>query len=218
MTEREISRRPIKSRGSRWATASARWAASVGLRPNAISVLSVVFAAVAGVCLVLTNYVERSVAAGLFVAAAFGIQLRLICNLLDGMVAVEGGLRTKTGEVYNELPDRFADVLILVGAGYSLGHSSLMATSGWAASAGALLTAYIRSLGVVAGASQHFVGPMAKPQRMAVMTVACLGMAVCLWMQQPYKLIEVALWSVVVGCAVTAIRRTLRILRELEAK
>jgi phosphatidylglycerophosphate synthase len=55
---------------------------------------------------------------GLLLAAA-AIQLRLLCNLLDGMLAVEGGLKTPLGELYNEIPDRLADVAILAGAGAS---------------------------------------------------------------------------------------------------
>lgn len=218
MPEPEIVRRPLKSRGTRWAASAARWVAALGLRPNQISVLSVLFAALACGGLVLTNHIEEKNGAWLFVGAAVGVQLRLLCNLLDGMVAVEGGFRTKTGEIYNELPDRFADVLILVGAGYSLGASPTLTTLGWAAAVGAVLTAYIRALGVAAGASQYFLGPMAKPHRMAVITVACLGTAICMAMQKPYNLIQPALWIIVAGCAVTAARRTIRILRELEAK
>lgn len=217
-TEANISRRPLKSRGTAWAAAAARLAIAAGLRPNTISVLSVLFAALAGGCLALTSHVTGKSTVLLLVGAAIGIQLRLLCNLLDGMVAVEGGFRTKTGEIYNELPDRFADVVILVGAGYSYGPSSTLITLGWAAAVGAVLTAYIRALGVAAGASQHFVGPMAKPHRMAVITVACLGTAGCLVMQQAWNLIELALRIIVTGCAVTAVRRTIRILRELEAK
>ena len=43
--------------------------------------------------------------------AALCIQLRLVCNLLDGMVAVEHGKGSPSGPIWNELPDRFADVL-----------------------------------------------------------------------------------------------------------
>ena len=49
------------------------------------------------------------------------MQLRLLCNMLDGMVAVEGGKGSRTGEIYNEVPDRIADPLLLVPAGYAIG-------------------------------------------------------------------------------------------------
>ena len=102
---------------------------------------------------------------------------RLLCNMLDGMLAVEGGLKTPSGELYNELPDRLADLLILVGAGYAI-VVPWGPELGWAAAADGALTAYVRTLGVAAGASQHFVGPMAKPRRMHVLIAACLLSAV----------------------------------------
>jgi len=153
-----------------------------------------------------------------FAGAAACVQLRLLCNMLDGMVAVEGGFRTKTGEIYNELPDRFADVLILVGAGYSSSTSPTLIMLGWAAAVGAVLTAYVRALGATAGASQYFLGPMAKPHRMAVITAACLGTALLIVIRKPYDLIQPALWVIVTGCVITVARRSLSILRELEAK
>ena len=49
------------------------------------------------------------------------VQLRLLCNLLDGMVAVEGGRSSPVGALYNEVPDRVADSLLLVALGYAVG-------------------------------------------------------------------------------------------------
>src|ERR1051325_6425058 len=121
MNASDFARRPLKSRDTRWASAIARWLARAGIRPNAISVAGAIFAGGAGVCFYLagkTNLGWRwSVLLGL---AAVAMQLRLLCNLFDGMVAIEGGFKTKSGELFNELPDRFSDAFILVGAGYSL--------------------------------------------------------------------------------------------------
>ena len=55
------------------------------------------------------------------------------------MVAVEGGFRTKTGELFNEFPDRVSDTLVLLGAGYA--GAPYGPTLGWAA---ALLSAIKR--------------------------------------------------------------------------
>ena len=57
-----------------------------------------------------------------FVATAACVQLRLLCNLLDGMVAIEGGKSTPTGALFNEIPDRLADALFLVPLGYAGGY------------------------------------------------------------------------------------------------
>jgi len=112
-------RRPLTSRNTRWARYIAARLAQGGVSPNLISAFSVVFAA------------------GCFGCFLLAIQLRLLCNLLDGMVAIEGGLQSATGAIWNELPDRIGDILILVGAGLFADSATL----GWAASALAILTA-----------------------------------------------------------------------------
>ena len=100
------------------------------------------------------------------------IQMRLVCNLLDGMVAVEGGKGSPAGVIYNDAPDRVADVLILVGAGYSgAGEPGVvkifaMLPLGWCAACVALGTAYVRTLGASLMGVHDFRGPMAKQHRM----------------------------------------------------
>lgn len=166
-SEATAARRPLKSRGSATVRRAAAALARRRVAPNAISVASILFAALAAAALAGTT------AAGtdwpLLLGAAAAIQLRLLCNLLDGLVAVEGGLASPDGELYNEVPDRIADALILVAAGYAAGVAEL----GWAAALAAALTAYVRMLGGALGQPQDFGGPMAKPQRMALMTAAC---------------------------------------------
>ncbi len=218
MSTQPVIRRPIKARDTRWAAAVARWLAKVGFRPNQISLLSIAFAAGAGICFVTAGRAEASARGLLFVGAALLIQLRLLCNLFDGMVAVEGGFRTKSGEIYNELPDRFADALILAGAGFSSWDLDWLPICGWSAAVLAVITAYVRALGVACGASQSFIGPMAKQQRMALLTAASLLNAVFLFLGQRLDLMPVALALITVGCLVTIGRRASRIMRELEAK
>lgn len=214
-----LTRRPIAARDTRWAAAIARALANAGLRPNAISVLSVVFAAVAAACLVGAGRFAGGVQVICWLGAAGGIQLRLLANLFDGMVAVEGGFRTKSGEIFNELPDRISDALILAAAGYAIPGIVWLPALGWTAALFALITAYVRTLGAACGTAQYFIGPMAKQQRMFSLTAACLGNALLLplgvWR---IDLIPWALAIVAAGCVVTIARRTARILRDLESK
>jgi hypothetical protein len=56
MTEAKIMRRPIKARDTRWAASVAAWLARRGVRPNAISVASLVLAGIAGLCLAWTGH------------------------------------------------------------------------------------------------------------------------------------------------------------------
>ncbi len=211
-------RRPLKSRDTGWAKAIAGWLVRLRVSPNTISLLSVLFAALAGKALWVVPDVSAAAAVGLYLGAAAGIQLRLLCNLLDGMVAIEGGMKSKTGEIWNDLPDRIADAFILLGAGYSLRGLWWGPTLGWLATALAILTAYVRLLGGAAGVTQHFCGPMAKPHRMATLTVACLLAALERAFAWPPRALPLALALIIVGSVWTALRRTRRIARELEAR
>jgi phosphatidylglycerophosphate synthase len=156
-------------------------------------------------------------AAWLQLVAAALIQCRLLCNLFDGMVAVEGGFKTKSGEIFNELPDRFADVLIIAAAGYAYPQHAWSPVAGWLAAVLAVITAYVRALGVACGTSQHFKGPMAKPQRMALMTFACLVNATLIWFNRPNRIVFYALVVMILGGVVTIVRRSVGIIREMES-
>jgi phosphatidylglycerophosphate synthase len=208
----------LKSRNSGWARALAALLVKMRVRPNTISLFSVLFAALAGKALWLVPDVSTRAAMALYFGAAAGIQLRLLCNLLDGMVAIEGGMKSKTGEIWNDLPDRIADAFILLGAGYSLRGVWWGPTLGWLATALAIFTAYVRLMGGAAGVTQQFCGPMAKPHRMATLTLACLAAGLERYLGWPPRAMPLALALVIVGSAATAARRTWRIARELEAR
>src|SRR5260370_24060811 len=122
MASQGLARRPLKSRNTRWAAREAQVLIRWHVRPNHISILSMVFAALAGVCFLLLNRFDGPAQIVLFLTAAVCIQLRLLCNLLDGMVAIEGGVRSPSGDVFNELLDRISDVLVLFPIGYALPH------------------------------------------------------------------------------------------------
>jgi len=216
------ARRPLKSRQTAWAAAAARWLVRHRVRPNVISLASVGFAAVAGLAFAATAlFCTVTETCGLLLLAAVGIQLRLLCNLMDGMVAVEGGMGGPLGDLFNDLPDRFADVFVLLGAGYAIADWRLGPLDGvelaWLAALAAVLTAYVRVLGGLAGAKQTFIGPMAKPHRMALLTLACALAAGERLLGWPTRVLPIALALVVLGCALTVARRLARIAADLRA-
>lgn len=204
------ARRELATRKRSWARALAAWLADLGATPNAVSLASIGFACAAGLAF----------AAGprFFIAAAACIQLRLLCNMLDGMLAVEGGLRTRTGDVYNELPDRLADVVIFVGAGYGIPHLAGGPALGWSAAVLALLTAYVRALSGSLGLPQHFLGPMAKQHRMFALTLAAICAAIESQLGFEPRALTAGLLLIVLGTAVTVWRRVARLLREAGAR
>jgi len=207
-------RRPIKTRDTGWARALAARLAAKGLSANAISVLGAVFALAAGAAFVFSD--GPAWRAWLVVAAA-GIQLRLLCNMFDGMVAVEHGQATPVGALYNDVPDRIADTVILVGAGYAVASGPWNPTLGWACAVMAMLTAFVRVLGGALGTPQFFFGPQSKSQRMAVLTVAALAGASMPRPGWAGALLTTALAVVLVGSTITVVRRLRRIAGELRA-
>ena len=189
--------------------ALARKLADSSVTPNMISCSSMLFGLLAGLAMAATMFTSGNgaICGLLWLVAAAMVQGRLIANLLDGMVAVEGGKATATGELYNEVPDRVSDTLIFAGAGFAVGTIWL----GFSAAVVAVFVAYVRAIGASVGAGQVFAGPMAKPHRMALMTVVTLLLSGMSFFYSPFPaqkiVMDAALWVVVVFGLVTACRR-----------
>ncbi len=207
MSDTEANRRPIAARDSGWARRFANALARSAVTPNQISAASVSFACIGGALLICWP-----TPAGLLLCAVC-IQLRLVCNLIDGMVAMEGGKASALGKIYNEFPDRIADSLLIVALGYACGWAWL----GWLGALLAALTAYVRVFGGALGFVQDFRGPLAKQQRMAVLTVACvLAAGESFWHGEHYALLAAAV-VIAAGSLLTCVTRTRAIAVQLRA-
>lgn len=193
------SRRELKTRGKAWAQQLALAVAKTNVTPNQVSVLSIV-CALGGLTAFIAAHSTAS--SWLLVFAIAGIQLRLLCNLLDGMLAIEYKKKSPVGDLYNEIPDRIADAILILGAGlYCQSHDfglALAATNIFLAT----MTAYVRTLGASLGLGHQFLGPMAKQHRMALLTLATV-----IDMIFNIDAIYVALWIMFVGLLVTLVRR-----------
>ena len=206
MTEPQ-NRRPLKVRSLRIMQAIARKLSGAGLTPNQISIASVVFAAFASIC-ILNISKSESVSAWLMpIIAALFIQCRFLCNLFDGMVAVEGGKGTKSGELFNDIPDRIADAVLLISVGYATTPLFLADILGWICALLAVMTAYIRTLATAIGAPTRFIGPMAKQHRMAILTIALMFTALESMYTNAFYALYIALIIIMLGCCATVWRR-----------
>ena len=173
---------------------------------------------VAGIALGMTSIADYRV---LWLVAALGAQLRLTANMLDGMVAIASSRTSKTGELYNEVPDRISDAAVFIGAGFAFGGNI---TLGYVATILAIFTAYIRAAGKIAGAPNEFCGPMAKQHRMLVITLVCVYEAITPRSWQIIRfndsqigLMTLGLLIIIAGCVITVIRRVGRIAHALGA-
>jgi phosphatidylglycerophosphate synthase len=218
MTSHDLdNRRPLKSRSTGWAQQVAGTLARGGATPDAISGTGLALAVLGAALFLGAGISSPGPRAAFLIGAAACVQLRLLCNLLDGMVAVEHGRGSASGPIWNELPDRLADTLFLVGAGYcawSLGWNFAQPL-GWIAAWLAVLTAYLRELGRGLGFPADFSGPMAKPHRMAALTLTCLVAALePLWRWEGHALM-IGLSVIAVGTAFTLLRRTRNLVHRL---
>ncbi len=170
------NRRPLKSRDTGWAKAAAAGLAKSGVSPDAVSAGGLGFALIGAAAFVLGGVADGAERLLALLLAAGCIQLRLLCNLLDGLVAVEHGKAGPYGPIWNEAPDRASDALFLVGAGYggALMGIAWAEAAGWLAALAAVATAYVRELGRGMRLPADFCGPGAKPQRMAILTCAAV--------------------------------------------
>jgi phosphatidylglycerophosphate synthase len=199
-------RRPLKSRTTGWAAALTRLLLKTPITPNQISLLGVLFALAGAGAMLLASHQPW-----LWLAGALSIQLRLLANMLDGLVAVEGQRHAPTGALYNELPDRIEDLALLVAAGYACGTGWL----GWLADVLAVGCAYVRAVGGSLGLGQDFRGPMAKPHRMAALTLGALASGIAGLAGETWPVMVWTLAVIAAGTALTIARRTMRIAAKL---
>ncbi len=205
---RPDARRPLATRDAGWARGLAAALARARVSPDLISAISIPVA-VAGAAALLWLPAPWGP-----VLCAVAVQLRLLCNLLDGMVAVEGGLGGPTGPLWNEVPDRVADSLFIVALGMAAGEPVL----GWAGALLAALTAYVRTTGGALGFAQDFSGVQSKPRRMFVMTIGCLVAAAAPGWDDAARALDVAAWTIAVGSALTCLTRLQRLARQLRER
>ncbi|WP_374371064.1 CDP-alcohol phosphatidyltransferase family protein [Tabrizicola sp.] len=204
------NRRPLTSRNSAWAARLASWAVTREITPNQISQASMGFAAAGFLLYALSTQGDGVSQFLCLILAAATVQARLVCNLIDGMVAIEGGKGAKDGPFWNEAPDRVSDLFFLAAAGLAAGRPDI----GLLAAVLAIATAYIRELGRAEGFPPDFSGPLAKPQRMAVLTA---GTVLAAFYASEWTL-TVTLWIIVGGTAVTVIRRSMTLINSLKSR
>jgi phosphatidylglycerophosphate synthase len=212
-----IDRRPIATRNRKWAQDATAWLASRNVSPNAISIAGMYACIVAGVALGMTSIIDYRI---LWLIAAVGAQLRLTANMLDGMVAIASSRTSKTGELYNEVPDRISDAAVFIGAGFAWGGN---VTLGYIATILAIFTAYVRAAGKIAGALNEFCGPMAKQHRMLVITLICVYAAITprSWQMITFNTSQIGVMTlglviIIAGSVITIVRRIARIAHQLK--
>ena len=140
--------------------------ASLGLTPNAVTLVAIIGSIGVGVTVSFAE--QRPVLLLLLPAWLF---IRMALNAIDGMMARELAMSSQLGAVLNELGDAVSDL------GLYLPLAFVYEPARWpivAFSIGAILTEFSGVLGRALGASRHYEGPMGKSDR--AFLVGALGL------------------------------------------
>jgi phosphatidylglycerophosphate synthase len=209
-----IARRPIADAFRLTAQTATRFCVNWNIHPDTISYLSLVAALGAALC-----FWKSGGCHWLLLVAPLLCYLRLLFNMLDGMVALAAGKASWRGEILNDLPDRISDVIIFAG----MAHSGLMnpILAYWAAIF-AVLTAYVGLFGQAVGVQREFSGMMSKPWRMVALHLgAWITFAALRWNDGSAEIAHLTVldWTclaVIAGCLQTMIVRLKRIMTALQ--
>ncbi len=206
------NRRDLKSRQTSWAVSITQAIAKTRITPNQISMMSLVMSIISMYAFLFSDKHKY-----LLLIAALFIQMRLLCNLFDGMIAIEYKKKSTLGGIYNDLPDRFADALIILGLSFTTQQMPYAIYIGWIGVFFSTMTAYIRVLGLSLGTKAYFNGPMAKQQRMFFCTVSAILEYVFFLANINIPLMYYALCLISIGAVVTCFNRLYKISSELNA-
>jgi len=131
--------------------------ARAGVTANQITIAAAVVSVALGAFVVWRLPDTRA-----FLLIPLWMLLRMACNALDGMLALEFGQKTRLGAYLNELADAVSDVALYMP--FSLLPPFSPVWTGLVIVL-AVVSEYAGALGPLVGASRHYEGPMGKSDR-----------------------------------------------------
>jgi len=154
----------LKQKVQQMLTAEARAAHRIGLTPNRISTLGIIFALGAALAYAEWQYVAFSLPIAIILLLLSGF-----CDALDGVVARLYQQATPFGSFLDSLLDRYADAAVYVGVIIG-GLCSLL--WGLIALTGSLLVSYSRAKAEAVNVRMESVGIAERAERIIILTVA----------------------------------------------
>ncbi|SDJ45039.1 archaetidylinositol phosphate synthase [Halovenus aranensis] len=140
-------------------------AVRVGLTPNLVSVVAILVAGAAGGAFALAG--DRPV---LYLLGAVLVVLNGILDLLDGGLARELGVESLSGDMFDHVLDRYADILIVGGLATGIENYLL----GFVAVTGVLMTSYLGTQAEAVGIERVYGGLLGRADRLALVTAVTL--------------------------------------------
>ncbi len=177
------------------------------ITPDALSVISLVFAICAGIL-----YAVSGDSTTLVLAAGAMVLLNGIADAMDGELARSSGTAGKRGDFLDHVIDRYADVFIICGIFFG---SYVDWRIGVAAVVGTLLTSYLGVQAQAVGVGRYYGGILGRADRLVIIMLASIFYF--LYHQEIYGFSFLG-WSIVliaIASNLTAIQRFVHIWKEL---
>jgi len=133
------------------------------VHPNTITLVSLFFAFLAGFSFYLT-YITPSF---LFLAFA-SIIIAALLDAIDGKVARIKHISSPRGDFLDHLVDRYADMLIIIGIGFSIYSTPLFALL---ALSGVFVTSYVGTQAQAVGLKRLYGGLMGRADRLVILII-----------------------------------------------
>jgi len=194
----------LKSRFQKLLRPTARFLVRSGLTANIVTVTACLVSFAIGALLIRA---PRQ----LFAIVPIWMLIRMALNAIDGLMAREFDQKSPLGAYLNELSDVLADSALYLPFAFVVPFS-------WRSIGAVILAATIAEmagvLGVLAGASRRYDGPMGKSDRALVFGI--LGLAVAVTSELP-AWTNTLIWFVVLALVLTIANRVRGGLRELNS-
>jgi len=177
---------------------------ALGVTANMVTVAACVVSVAIGI--VLIGAPQRW-----FVLLPVWMFVRMAFNAIDGMLAREFGQKSALGAYLNELTDVVSDAALYL-------PFAFVAPFGWQSVGAVILLSAISEMtgvvGVMAGASRRYDGPMGKSDRAFVFSLLALWIAIVPSLPEWSHWL---MWLVAIATALTTLNRIRGGLRELKA-
>ena len=196
----------LKQEVQQMLTAQAKAAHTMGLTPNAISIIGAALAFLASLSYLQWQTSRLYLALALILLLASGF-----CDALDGAVARLYQQASAFGGFLDSVLDRYADAAIFI----SLIFSGLC-TPFWGilALTNSLLVSYTRARAEAAGAKMETIGIVERPERLIILVIATLIAII----YRPDFTIDIAVILIAVLTALTVIQRVIYAYGSLKKK
>jgi len=155
----------LKQKFQQWIASVARAAHSVGLTPNRISAIGIIFAFLSA----FSYWEWQLFEPFMLIASPIFLLISGLCDALDGVVARLYGQTTIFGGFLDSLLDRYADSAVFVGI--ILGRLCSLEW-GLVALIGSLLVSYTRARAEAAGVKMETIGLAERAERIIILAIA----------------------------------------------